>query len=536
MRRLKHLAIGAAMIVLAADSCEAQTHIWNNANGGLYATPSNWIPNGVPDAANENAQFGLNATYDVLLNTDTTVGSLIVRRGDVTLTLGTTGLFGQEFLYSSTNLNLSSNLLATGATLRLANGNLEATASTIVSAEFAVGLSTLQLSNAQMTTGAATIGGGADATGRLVVNELSSWSVVNSTVLGGSGDATFEIQSGFRSSGIGSATLYFPAQGVATQAGVVMAQSFASDATATIDGIWNTGDLVVGDAGRASVSVRANFRTSPNGINVSSAGRITSGTVSIAAQPGSAGFVTVAGTALGLFSEWTTAGNLNIGGTAAAAGGTGELAIGFENKVSVGGGLKMWPGATLTRTDSSQLAVSGTANLAGALEYSLGQFTTAQLGSTYPVLTAPGGVTGAFASSVLPALPAGLRWVIHYQPTSVSLMVATALSADFNEDGSVDGADLARWRSGFEVGTSHTQGDADGDLDVDGTDLLSWQRELGTNNGGSAAFGVPEPATGLMFASCILATVRCRRLRTRRNVALSSPPHATRLSSLALVL
>jgi len=48
--------------------------------------------------------------------------------------------------------------------------------------------------------------------------------------------------------------------------------------------------------------------------------------------------------------------------------------------------------------------------------------------------------------------------------------------ADFNEDSSVDGLDLASWRSGFGIleAAVHADGDADEDGDVDGKDFLSW--------------------------------------------------------------
>lgn len=84
---------------------------------------------------------------------------------------------------------------------------------------------------------------------------------------------------------------------------------------------------------------------------------------------------------------------------------------------------------------------------------------------------------------------------------------------DFNADGVVDAADLARWSAGFGVATGAllAQGNADRDRDVDGADFLIWQR----NFGGSAAVtapaaSVPEPPTGAML---MLATVGLRAVR-----------------------
>ena len=78
--------------------------------------------------------------------------------------------------------------------------------------------------------------------------------------------------------------------------------------------------------------------------------------------------------------------------------------------------------------------------------------------------------------------------------------------ADFNEDGRVDGLDLAKWQGDFGV---NDQSDADGDGDSDGNDILIWQRNL---TGAPAFSAVPEPSTfGLLtFAGLALALLRKR--------------------------
>jgi len=71
-------------------------------------------------------------------------------------------------------------------------------------------------------------------------------------------------------------------------------------------------------------------------------------------------------------------------------------------------------------------------------------------------------------------------------------------SADFDEDRDVDAADLARWTAGFGMlaGATLAQGDANGDGAVDGSDLLDWQRQLGSASATTAeSAAVPEPAT-----------------------------------------
>lgn len=65
---------------------------------------------------------------------------------------------------------------------------------------------------------------------------------------------------------------------------------------------------------------------------------------------------------------------------------------------------------------------------------------------------------------------------------------------DFNNDGMVDGADLAQWRGDFG---DNPDSDADGDGDSDGADFLAWQRNLGTGVAVPATGAVPEPAAWL---------------------------------------
>jgi hypothetical protein len=86
------------------------------------------------------------------------------------------------------------------------------------------------------------------------------------------------------------------------------------------------------------------------------------------------------------------------------------------------------------------------------------------------------------------------------------------LEADFDEDGSVDGDDLAAWESGFGTGTAKDDGDADSDGDVDGNDFLVWQRQLGTTPPATAAVGaVPEPAALALAAVCFVGLAGLRR-------------------------
>jgi hypothetical protein len=110
---------------------------------------------------------------------------------------------------------------------------------------------------------------------------------------------------------------------------------------------------------------------------------------------------------------------------------------------------------------------------------------------------------------------AGLSWdTSQLYTTGVLRVIATpAFTADFDEDGDVDGDDLVQWRGDFGV---NGLSDADGDGDSDGGDFLIWQRQLGNGppaQGASAT--VPEPTTELLLI-LVTAGLCARQNRTAK--------------------
>jgi hypothetical protein len=69
-------------------------------------------------------------------------------------------------------------------------------------------------------------------------------------------------------------------------------------------------------------------------------------------------------------------------------------------------------------------------------------------------------------------------------------------SADFDDDGDVDGRDFLAWQRGFgkSIGAFHANGDADRDGDVDADDLIVWQTNFAVSSESSAT-AIPEPGT-----------------------------------------
>lgn len=84
-------------------------------------------------------------------------------------------------------------------------------------------------------------------------------------------------------------------------------------------------------------------------------------------------------------------------------------------------------------------------------------------------------------------------------------------AADFNQDGAVDGTDLATWQSHYGTGPGATanQGDADGDGDVDGRDFLVWQRQYAPATS-AVVTAVPEPSLSALLLPGAIA-LGCRR-------------------------
>jgi len=166
--------------------------------------------------------------------------------------------------------------------------------------------------------------------------------------------------------------------------------------------------------------------------------------------------------------------------------------------------------------DFDRLVIDGAAQLNGRLDIFLfGPFTPA-LGNMFSIISATGGVTGTFTAVNQPAtMPAGLLFDVVYTATAVQLHVVNApiFTADFDEDGDVDGDDLTEWRGDFGV---NGDSDADNDGDSDGADFLAWQQQLGSGAPAtSASAAVPEPSAALAALSAMAALVMRRQLRSR---------------------
>jgi hypothetical protein len=241
-------------------------------------------------------------------------------------------------------------------------------------------------------------------------------------------------------------------------------------------------------------------------------------------------------------TSWRLAGSLTMSPGAVVSGddlvntgrvsGNGSFQMSrFENSGTVApgrtfGGLQMLgasfvqtPGGVLEAVlgqsglgNGTSLLTAGTAQLGGTLALSLANGFVPTVGTEFDLLKATS-ISGLFGNLSLSG-PLGSMFTgeLLYLPTRVAYRITgTTITADFNKDGAVDGADLAYWQgamSGKLVRSTTVVADANGDGVADGADVLAWQRQLGHGVGRSlpvsrlGVAAVPEPAS---FALAIAA-------------------------------
>lgn len=173
-------------------------------------------------------------------------------------------------------------------------------------------------------------------------------------------------------------------------------------------------------------------------------------------------------------------------------------------------------GGSAAGSEHDLLVAGGVADLAGELEVSLidagGGFFVPEVGDAFTVLTAFGGVNGAFANA--PTTEIGgqvFNWDVQHNANNVTLELIdlTGLAGDYNYDGVVDAGDYSVWRDAMDGDQDLA---ADGNLDgvVNEADHTVWAANYGATLGGgaiaflSAPAAVPEPS-GVVLAFGLVA-------------------------------
>jgi hypothetical protein len=200
-------------------------------------------------------------------------------------------------------------------------------------------------------------------------------------------------------------------------------------------------------------------------------------------------------------------------GTLIIGNGLAAQATGLEYQQDPTGLWKLdLNGLALAQFD--RYTLTGAAQLAGTLDIDLGYAPVA--GDTFNILSAAGGVTGAFTSVLQPVgLPSGLLFKAQYQPTLVQLTAVNFLAGDYNENGLVDSADYVLWRN--SVGTAVVEfsgADGNGNGLIDQPDYDVWRSHFGTALGSGAgaltAVAVPEPTSALLLVIGTLFLIKRR--------------------------
>jgi len=185
---------------------------------------------------------------------------------------------------------------------------------------------------------------------------------------------------------------------------------------------------------------------------------------------------------------------LNQGGALSPGNSAGTTNI-VGNYTQSSGSLRIEIGGVVQGTSYDAVTVSGNAVLAGTLDVSLINSFTPTPGQLFSVLSA-GSVTNGGLS-----LSGSAADLFNLVVGATSVTLQAALPGDFNRDNMVDAADFVVWRNG--LGTAFTPSQYD-----------DWRAHFGESipvlGAGSAFNQVPEPASGLLLISGLLAFV-CRR-------------------------
>lgn len=185
-------------------------------------------------------------------------------------------------------------------------------------------------------------------------------------------------------------------------------------------------------------------------------------------------------------------------------GDTSGQTTGFEFEQTATGMWEVGVGG-LGLNDFDRMLLTGAASLDGTLDLALLSNFVPTLGDTFTFLSANAGIFGTFDTVLQPAsMPANLAFDVNYLGSTVQLEVIQlpgSFPADFDNDGDVDGDDLAKWQSDYGgIGS-----DADMDGDSDGFDFLAWQQQNGSgaNQIATSTSAVPEPASLLLVGLAI---------------------------------
>lgn len=149
--------------------------------------------------------------------------------------------------------------------------------------------------------------------------------------------------------------------------------------------------------------------------------------------------------------------------------------------------------------------------LSGAGGRSGNRKATVELGDSFDLIKAAGGVSGTFAT-VLANLDPRLNVRVAYGAADVSLSVVPMLAGDYNADGIVNATDYVAWRDA-RGSTTDLVADGSGNGVVDHADYIVWKANFGNR---LTTVTVPEPANWLLVLAALPFVTRRTTIRILR--------------------
>ena len=199
----------------------------------------------------------------------------------------------------------------------------------------------------------------------------------------------------------------------------------------------------------------------------------------------------------GTIGSATDAVNVTVlSGTLGPGASTGTLTLNGNYSQDANSKLAIEIGGNLGSGIFDVANISGTASLAGVLDVSILGSPTLNIGDTYTVLSASGGVSGTL-SLAGSAASAFFDLTVTSNSVMLEYLGGGVVNGDFDNDGDVDGRDFLIWQRG---GSSNP---------LSSGDLAAWQTNYGSS-GPLASVSVPEPNT-FVFLFAGLAFLPSRR-------------------------
>ncbi len=397
-------------------------------------------------------------------------------------------------------------------------------------------------STAVLTVDALGIGlSGGDGT--LVVDGAgSSVTVTNSSSMGSAGntaDVTIRNQASgiFRGTSIAGSTVSGTTGNLTVETGAAVTTDNLSiatsggDATATIT--INGAGSTLTQTGASLLTLGSNNGTGTARINVQNGGTLTTGTGTtrvfatgrVSLSGGALNATTIEHTSGGLFSF--TGGTLSVetfdgdltnqGGTLSPGASPGSTTIIGDYIQQTGAALEIEIGGDLQGTEFDFVNVTGMANIDGDLQLALINGFTPDATDEFIILSSDvlvGGFDNVVNGGRLDIASGLGSFEVTLDFPNDLIMLSNYLAeftADFDEDGDVDNADLGLWEAAYG---STDVGDANDDGRSDGLDFLIWQEQYTGTLGGIAVVAVvPEPGG---IVSCFTLLTSSWLLRPRK--------------------